>query len=45
MGGTLKTLSSSWGEVQELQVSGDLAYCWTALTVRMTPLSGARASE
>jgi uncharacterized protein (TIGR02246 family) len=35
----------SSGDVQELQVSGDLAFCRTALTVRMIPLSGGRASE
>jgi uncharacterized protein (TIGR02246 family) len=35
----------SSGDVQEVQVSGDLAYCWTLLTVRMTPLSGGRANE
>ena len=35
----------STGTVQEVQVSGDLAYCWTMLTVRMTPLSGGGANE
>ena len=30
----------STGEVQECEVSGDLGYCWTRLTVRVTPLSG-----
>ena len=30
----------STGEVQEVAVSGDLAYCWTTLTVRMVSLSG-----
>jgi len=30
----------STGEVQECEVSNDLAYCWTLLTVRMTPLAG-----
>jgi uncharacterized protein (TIGR02246 family) len=30
----------STGEVQEIKVSGDLAYCWTELTVRIVPLSG-----
>lgn len=29
----------STGEVQEAVVSGDLAYCWTTLTVRMVSLS------
>jgi uncharacterized protein (TIGR02246 family) len=28
------------GEVQEVEVSGNLAYAWTQLTVRITPLSG-----
>jgi uncharacterized protein (TIGR02246 family) len=30
----------SKGDVQEIQVSGSLAYCWTRLTVSITPLSG-----
>jgi uncharacterized protein (TIGR02246 family) len=30
----------SSGDIQELQVSGDLAYCWNALEVRITPLAG-----
>ena len=30
----------STGDVQEVQVSGDLAYCWTVLTVRVIPRSG-----
>lgn len=30
----------STGEIQELEVSGDLAYCWNVLKVRITPLSG-----
>jgi uncharacterized protein (TIGR02246 family) len=44
--GLLKTyrLESS-GDIQEIRVSGDLAYCWTWLTVRMTPLSGGEVSE
>ncbi len=29
----------STGEVQEVEVSGTLAYCWTELTVRMVPRS------
>jgi uncharacterized protein (TIGR02246 family) len=33
----------SRGEVQEVEVSGDLACCWTLLTVRVTPLSGGDA--
>jgi len=35
----------SRGDVQEVQVSGDLAYCWTVLTVRITPIAGGRSSE
>jgi uncharacterized protein (TIGR02246 family) len=35
---------NSSGEVQEVSVSGDLAYCWTLLTVRITPLSGGKAN-
>jgi uncharacterized protein (TIGR02246 family) len=30
----------STGEVQEVQVSGSLAYCWTNLTVRVVSLTG-----
>jgi|SRR4029450_13151378 uncharacterized protein (TIGR02246 family) len=30
----------STGRIQEVQVSGDLAYCWTELDVRVVPLSG-----
>jgi uncharacterized protein (TIGR02246 family) len=30
----------STGEVQEVQVSGHWAYCWTELTVRIVPQSG-----
>lgn len=30
----------STGAVQEVEVSGDLAYCWTELTVRIVPQSG-----
>jgi uncharacterized protein (TIGR02246 family) len=33
----------SSGRVQEVQVSGDLAYCWTELDVRIVPLSGGNA--
>lgn len=29
----------STGEVQEVDVSGNLAYCWTKLTVRVIPLT------
>src|SRR5690242_634347 len=38
--GILKTHRiDSTGDVQECEVSGDLAYCRTQLTVRITPLS------
>ena len=30
----------SSGQVQEVQVSGDLGYCWTDLSVKVTPLEG-----
>ena len=30
----------STGEVREVSVSGDLAYCWSDLTVRILPRSG-----
>jgi uncharacterized protein (TIGR02246 family) len=30
----------STGDIQEIEVSGNLAYCWSVLTVRITPLSG-----
>jgi uncharacterized protein (TIGR02246 family) len=30
----------SAGDVQEIGISGALAYCWANLTVRVTPLSG-----
>jgi uncharacterized protein (TIGR02246 family) len=35
----------SSGDIQEVGVSGDLAYCWSILTVRMTPISGGRSNE
>jgi uncharacterized protein (TIGR02246 family) len=35
----------SSGDIQEVRVSGDLAYCWSILTVRMTPISGGRSNE
>jgi uncharacterized protein (TIGR02246 family) len=35
----------SRGNVQEIQVSQGLAYCWTLLTVRMTPIAGGKATE
>ena len=31
---------SSSGDVREVRVRGDLAYCWTDLTVTMTPIDG-----
>ena len=34
----------SSGEVQECVVAGDLAYCWSVLTVRVTPLAGGDAN-
>ena len=34
----------STGEVQEVEVSGSLATCWTNLTVRVIPLSGGNAA-
>jgi uncharacterized protein (TIGR02246 family) len=33
------TLTST-GDIQEVTVSGDLAYCWTNLTVIATPIDG-----
>ncbi|MBI4528680.1 MAG: SgcJ/EcaC family oxidoreductase [Deltaproteobacteria bacterium] len=35
----------STGDIQEVCVSGDLGYCWSVITVRMTPLSGGNASD
>ena len=35
----------STGQIQEVIVSGSLAYCWTLLTVRVTPRSGGATSE
>src|SRR3989442_7476982 len=34
----------STGEVQEVEVSGSLAYCWTKLTVRVVPRAGGNAT-
>jgi uncharacterized protein (TIGR02246 family) len=34
----------SKGDVQEIQVSGDLAFSWTRLTVSITPRSGGTAN-
>jgi uncharacterized protein (TIGR02246 family) len=35
----------STGDVEEVSVSGDLAYGWTRLSVRITPLAGGEAVE
>lgn len=35
----------STGDVQEVQVSSNMAYCWTYLTVSIVPLSGGNASS
>jgi uncharacterized protein (TIGR02246 family) len=35
----------SSGKVEEIRVAGDLAYSWTSLTVRITPLSGGDSAE
>jgi uncharacterized protein (TIGR02246 family) len=34
----------STGQVQEVEVSGDLAYCWTDLTVRIVSQSDGNAA-
>ncbi len=33
----------SSGDIVEVEVSGDLAYCWTNLTVRIVPRAGGNA--
>ena len=33
----------STGEIQEIDVSGSLAYCWSILTVRVAPIAGGDA--
>jgi uncharacterized protein (TIGR02246 family) len=33
----------STGDVVEVEASGDLAYCWTNLTVRIVPRAGGNA--
>ena len=47
-GGLRKLLTThridSTGDVQEVAVSGDLAYCWTQLRVRIVPKSGDSAA-
>lgn len=30
----------STGDIEELRIAGDWAYCWTNLSVTMTPLGG-----
>jgi uncharacterized protein (TIGR02246 family) len=35
----------SSGKIEEVRVAGDLAYSWTTLTVRITPLSGGDGTE
>lgn len=35
----------STNDIQEVQVSGDLGYCWSVLTVRIIPLCGGKAVE
>jgi len=32
-------------EIQEVQVSGDMAYCWNKLTINITPVSGGDAKQ
>ncbi|HSR91472.1 MAG TPA: SgcJ/EcaC family oxidoreductase [Gemmatimonadales bacterium] len=34
----------STGEIQEVEVSGNLAYAWSMLTVRIVPLAGGNAT-
>jgi uncharacterized protein (TIGR02246 family) len=34
----------SKGEIQEIEISGSLAYCWTNITVRVVPLSGGKGT-
>jgi len=35
----------SSGKIEEIRVADDLAYSWTSLTVRVTPLAGGDAME
>jgi uncharacterized protein (TIGR02246 family) len=35
----------SSGDIHEIQISGDLAYCWSILHVRVVPLAGGEATE
>src|SRR5262245_25105034 len=32
-------------DIQEIRVSGDMAYCWSKLTVNITPLSGGEPKQ
>ena len=32
-------------EIQEIQVNGDMAYCWNKLTINMIPLSGGEPKQ
>jgi uncharacterized protein (TIGR02246 family) len=34
----------SKGDIQEIEISGSLAYCWTNITVRVVPLSGGKGT-
>ena len=34
----------SKGDIQEIEISGNLAYCWANLTVRVVPLSGGKGT-
>lgn len=34
----------SSGDIQEIEVSGNLAYCWTYLRIRIVPLAGGIAT-
>jgi uncharacterized protein (TIGR02246 family) len=34
----------SKGDIQEIEISGSLAYCWTNITVRIVPLSGGKGT-
>ena len=35
----------STGKIEEIRVAGDLAYSWTTLSVRITPLTGGDSIE
>jgi uncharacterized protein (TIGR02246 family) len=36
---------ASSGDVQEVKVSGDMAYAWSYLTVELTPIAGGETSK